>query len=319
VTLRRPFTVVTWMVLGLLIVLLSPVLAALAGVASAATGDRRPLVFVRVLTAYFAYEVGALTACGALWLVGGRRRRDAHWRLLRWFVRGLARQGTSALEVTVVPEPGPEADAALRADGPLLMFSRHAGPGDTILLADRLLSEFERRPSIVFKEALAIDPTIDLLGHRLPHAVLDTSDRDECEARIGQVSAQLGQRGVLMLFPEGGNFTQERRRTALAKLRRRGHNREAARAERMPHVLPPHPAGVQCALDANPQADVIFAAHTGLGLAASPKTLWREMPVGRTLRTHMWLVPAHEVPRDDEARTEWLYDWWKRIDEWVAG
>jgi 1-acyl-sn-glycerol-3-phosphate acyltransferase len=317
-TLKRPFTVVTWLVLGLLFLAASPVALALAGVASAAMGDRRALVFVRALTAYFAYEVGALAACGALWLAGGRRHVAAHWRLLRWFVHGLTGQVASALEITVAPEASPEAEAALRADGPLLVFSRHAGPGDTLLLADRLLSEFGRRPSVVFKEALAIDPTVDLLGHRLPHAVLDTSDRDECEAAIGRVSAQLGARGVLLLFPEGGNFTQERRRSALAKLRRKGHDREARRAERMTHVLPPHPIGVQCAVDANPRADVIFAAHTGLGIAASPGALWRDMPLGRTLRTRLWLVPAGEVPADADAQAQWLYDWWQRIDDWIA-
>jgi 1-acyl-sn-glycerol-3-phosphate acyltransferase len=315
---KLPLTVVTWLVLGLLEMALSPVLLALAGLASAVTGDRRPLIFIRVLTAYFAYEVGAMAACGALWLAGGRRRLNAHWRLLRWFVGGLAGQISAALEITVDHESSPEADAALRADGPVLVFSRHAGPGDTILLADRLLAEFDRQPSVVFKEALAVDPSIDLLGHRLPHAVLDTSDRHKCESQIARVTGQLGARGALMLFPEGGNFTEERRRSALTKLRRKGRRREAERADGMPHVLPPHPTGVLCALDANPRADIIFAAHAGLGLAASPGALWRDMPIGRTLRTRMWLVPADEVPHDDDARTKWLYDWWERIDEWLS-
>jgi 1-acyl-sn-glycerol-3-phosphate acyltransferase len=319
VKLRLSITVVIWLVLGSLVVGLSPVLAALAAVVSAARGDRRALVFIRALTAYFAYELGALAACGALWLAGGRRRVEAHWRLLRWFVNGLTSQVAASLELTTAPESSPEAEAALGADGLLLVFSRHAGPADTLLLSDRLLSDFERRPSVVFKQALATDPTINLLSHRLPHAVLDTSDRQECETEIARVSSQLGPRGVLLLFPEGGNFSQERRRSALAKLRRKGHDREAARGERMKHVLPPHPIGVQCALDANPDAAVIFAAHTGLGLAAQPRALWRDMPIGATLRTRMWLVPADEIPRDNEARAEWLYDWWQRIDDWIAG
>jgi hypothetical protein len=24
------------------------------------------------------------------------------------------------------------------------------------------------------------------------------------------------------------------------------------------------------------------------------------------------------VPPGDDERVEWLYDWWKRIDEWIA-
>ena len=64
----------------------------------------------------------------------------------------------------------------------------------------------------------------------------------------------------------------------------------------MPHVLPPQPSGTLAALSAARQADVVFAAHTGLGLAAYPGQFWRDMPIGRTLHTRMWLVPASDVP-----------------------
>ena len=64
-------------------------------------------------------------------------------------------------------------------------------------------------------------------------------------------------------------------------------------------------------------ADVIFGAHTGLGLAAFPREIWRRTPIGRTLRERMWLVPADERPDDPEAQVQWLYEWWHRIDDWV--
>ena len=266
-----------------------------------------------------------MIACGALWLAGGagrlmRGRSFAllHWRLLRWYVHGFAGQAIAALGLRVAPEHTPAATEALERSGPLLVFSRHAGPGDTILITDQLLSGFGRRPSVVFKEALVIDPCVDLLAHRLPHAVLDTSDREQCETQISAVTQQLDERGALLLFPEGGNFTRERRRSALAALRRKGHRREAAVAQQLPHVLPPHPTGVQTALEANPAADVIFAAHTGLGLAAYPREVWRHMPIGGTLRMRMWHVPAADVPRDPDAQTRWLYEWWERIDAWLA-
>lgn len=83
------------------------------------------------------------------------------------------------------------------AEKPLLIFSRHAGPGDTVLLIDQLLSRYARRPSVVFKETLALDPSIDLIAHRLPHAVLDTDNREECEARIEQTAGKLGAHGAL--------------------------------------------------------------------------------------------------------------------------
>ena len=57
---------------------------------------------------------------------------------------------------------------------------------------------------------------------------------------------------------------------------------EAAQAEGMSHVLPPRPSGALAALRGNPGADVIFGAHSGLGLAAFPHEIWREMPLGKT-------------------------------------
>ncbi len=206
---------------------------------------------------------------------------------------------------------------ALRRDRPLLFFSRHAGPGDTLLVVDMLQSDFDRLPSVVFKDTLAIDPCVDLVGHRLPHAVLDTSDREECEARIKQVTTNLAPRGILVLFPEGGNVTAERRRSALRKLWRKGRRRQALAAHRMTHVMPPQPMGALAALSGNPDADVIFGAHTGLGLAAFPRELWKHTPIGQTLKERMWLAPADERPTDPEEQVEWLYDWWRRIDDWV--
>jgi 1-acyl-sn-glycerol-3-phosphate acyltransferase len=221
------------------------------------------------------------------------------------------------LDIDVVAEPSNEATRALEADQPLLFFSRHAGPGDAALLVDLLITRYGRYPSVAFKDTLTIDPCVDLIAHRLPHAILDTSDPAECEARIQEVTAKLGPRGVLVLFPEGGNFSPDRRRQALGKLRRRGLRREAAMAGEMSNVMPPHPAGVLAALRGNPDADVIFGAHTGLGLAVFPRELWRYTPIGATLTERMWFEPATDRPRDPDEQIAWLYAWWKRLDDWI--
>jgi 1-acyl-sn-glycerol-3-phosphate acyltransferase len=324
VAIRRPLTVTTWMIVSVVCLMLSPLLLGLAAIAAALTGRPQPLLFTKLVLAYLARELATLLACGGLWLATGfgarmrsRRSQLLHLRLLRWFVHGLAEHVITLLRIDIAADPSPEATAALARERPLLFFSRHAGPGDTLLLVDQLLSRYDRAPSVVFKETLAIDPCVDLIGHRMPHAVLDTSDSDACEARIRKVAAELGPRGVLVLFPEGGNFTAERRRSALRNLRRKGRRREAAAGEEMKHVLPPHPTGALAALRGNPHADVVFAAHTGLGLAAFPRELWRKTPIGRTLKTRMWLARAAERPSGEEAQTEWLYEWWRRLDGWL--
>ena len=322
--IRRPITVTVWLVMSVVCLILSPFLFALAALVSALWRRPQPLIFTRLVVAYCALELATLIACGALWLASGAGLlmhtalfQHLHYRLLRWFVHGFARRWMTLLEIQVTAEEPSDALRALKTDRPLLFFSRHAGPGDTILLIDRLLTRFDRLPSIVFKQSVAIDPSVDLIAHRLPHAVLDTAEKQECEARIEEVAAGLGQHGVLLLFPEGGNFTSERRGRAVRSLRRTGRRREAAKADRMAHVLPPRPSGALAALRGNPQADVIFAAHSGLGLAAFPREIWRAAPLRKTLDTHMWLSPAAERPLDAEAQVAWLYAWWKRLDEWI--
>ncbi len=322
--IRRPVTITVWVIISLLCLLSSPLLLGLAALAGKLTRNPRPTIVMRLLVAYFARELATLAACGALWVLSGaglllrtRYFERLHWRLLGWFVHGLASLALSLLKIEVTSQSSPEARDAFRADAPFFIFSRHAGPGDTVLLIDELLSKHHRRPSVVFKETLALDPSIDLIAHRLPHAVLDIEDREECEERIAQVASGLSVRGALLLFPEGGNFTRERRTSALSRLRRKGRYRAATKADQMSHVLPPQPSGALAALRGNSEVDVIFAAHTGLGLAAYPRELWRELPIGKTLRTKTWLVPAAEIPREPEQQVNWLFAWWKRIDDWI--
>ena len=324
--IRRPVTVTVWLIVSAAAMLASPLLLGRGSLASALAGRPEPLIIARLTIAYFLRELVGLVACGVLWLRAGAGRRidtprsqRAHWRLVGWFFGGLAATGRRVLDIDVSPEPSAEAWRALESDQPLIVFSRHAGPGDTIFIIDELVSRFHRRPSVVFKESLAIDPCVDLLAHRLPQAMLNPSDRDESRARIADLTAGLGPRGVLLLFPEGGNFTPERRRSALRRLWRTGRRREAARAEQMQHVMPPRPGGALTALAARGEADVVFAAHTGLGLAAYPGQFWRDMPIGRTLHTRLWLVRSAEVPDDPDQQVDWLYDWWERIDEWIDG
>jgi 1-acyl-sn-glycerol-3-phosphate acyltransferase len=322
--IRRPLTITSWLLMSTVCLLLSPLLAGAAWLWSTATGRPQALIFTRLAIRYFALELITLIACGALWLASGagllmgtKPLQRIHFRLLRWFVHWFARQWCALLAIELAPGGPEQAARALQSERPLLLFSRHAGPGDTIVLLDQLLTRFHRQPSVVFKQTIVVDPCVDLIGHRLPHAILNPADPDGCEQRIEEVSRGLRERGVLLLFPEGGNFTPDRRRLAIGKLRRKGMRREADKADAMEHVLPPRPSGALAALRGNPGADVIFAAHTGLGLAAFPRELWRVVPIGRTLKTRMWLWQAADRPTDPAEQAKWIYECWREIDEWV--
>src|SRR5262249_27065489 len=114
------------------------------------------------------------------------------------------------------------------------------------------------------------------------------------------------------------NFTARRRVRAIQRLRRRGLPAEAAKAEAMRHVLAPRPAGVLAVLDNAPEADVVWVGHTGTDHLLSVADVWAALPMDLAIRMRWGQVPAGSVPAGEQARIDWLYDWWKRIDDWVS-
>ncbi len=120
-----------------------------------------------------------------------------------------------------------------------------------------------------------------------------------------------------MIFPEGGNFTAARREKAIARLRKLGLERMAARAEEMTHVLAPRPGGVLAALEAAPDADVLMVGHTGLDHLVTVSDVWRELPMDKQITMRWWQVPREEIPEGREERIDWLYGWWERVDGWI--
>lgn len=323
-TLRRLIAPL-WLLLAAVASLLSPLLLAIGAALARILGRPQPLLLVRFGLLYLIREAAVILACAALWVLSGfgrrldsERFRRAHYGLLAWLLRGLVEPAFATLDLDLQTEASAAACEALEsARRPLLVFSRHAGPGDSAVIVHLLLSRFRREPRIVMKEALALDPVIGLLSRRLPHALVDPRDQDQCEARIRHLARDLDGRGVLLLFPEGGNFTEKRRRRAIAALLRDGRYRQARRAQSMRHMVAPRPGGALAALRANPELDVVFTAHTGLGNETFAGQLWRRLPTQRTLRLRMWLAPAAQRPTEPEALLEWLYDWWKRLDRWV--
>jgi len=199
------------------------------------------------------------------------------------------------------------------------VFCRHAGPGDSILLAHTLLSGFDRRPRIVMKAALQWDPAIDVLGNRLPCAFIRPHSEDPRHHlhAIERLSRGLGDRDALVLFPEGGNFTERRRLAAIASLKRKGFEEEAGLAEKMLTVLAPRPGGALAAIRTAPEADVVFVAHTGLEFMNSLVATWRILPLDGPIMARYWRLPPAEIPADRGAQVDWLFAWWGRVDEWI--
>jgi 1-acyl-sn-glycerol-3-phosphate acyltransferase len=270
---------------------------------------------------FAALEALVLPALFVLWIASGFGARlrspafqERHFRLVRWCLDRLAGAAVKLLQLEIEVEERPE-----RQTGPVLVFCRHAGPGDSILLAHALLSDFERRPRIVMKEALQWEPITDVAGNRLPWAFIrprSEDPRDHLHA-IEALSRDLGERDALVLFPEGGNFSERRRLARIASLRRKGFEEEAAQAERMLTVLAPRPGGALAAIRTAPEADVVFVAHTGLEFMNSLVATWRILPLEGPILARYWRLPPSEIPSDREDQVDWLFAWWGRVDEWI--
>ena len=347
--LRRLITIPSVLAFTALTFLLVPLIGIVTAPFTLRPGGRgRAFRFGVFLAVYLGCEVTGLAACLAMWIarrlgrsVAGHTYQDASYRLL---ARLLSRLHSAAvrfygLQILLPESPGAPPPGTLLAPelppGPLIILSRHGGPGDSFLLVHALLVHANRRPRIVLKDTLALDPLIDVVLHRVPHCFIDpgpvggdrgdrddgcddVAERDAAAAGIGRLAAGMGPADALVVFPEGGNFTPERRRRAIARLRRRGLRESANRARRLRHVLPPRPAGVFAALDAAPQADVVFVAHTGLDHMTSVADVWRSIPLTEPVRATWWTAPAAGIPAGRPERLRWLQDNWAAVDAWIG-
>jgi 1-acyl-sn-glycerol-3-phosphate acyltransferase len=172
----------------------------------------------------------------------------------------------------------------------------------------------------VLKETLAWDPALGVLLSRLPSRFISARPGPgrDLEKEVGDLARNLDANDAFVIFPEGGNFTPERRERGIARLKRLGKHRMADRAEQMVNVLAPRPGGVLAALDAAPEADVLLVAHTGLDHVVTIADAWHSLPMDKRLVTGWWRVPREEIPAGREERIEWLYGRWEQIDDWVA-
>jgi 1-acyl-sn-glycerol-3-phosphate acyltransferase len=323
--LRRFILAPGVVLLALVLVSALPVWLIIAAAASPLVpGHLRPLRVLWMAVIYLAWDAAALLALFGLWLGSGfgwKKRapafQRAHYVLTGWFLTFLFWQAQWTLRLTI-EVVGTDPDTALPGR-PELVLCRHAGPGDSFILIHALVNWFDREPRIVLKDTLQWDPAVDVMLNRLPNRFIAPGSQpgELMTDQIRHLATGLDENDAFVIFPEGGNFTPRRRLRAIARLRSRGLEDMAVRAEAMRNVLAPQPGGLLAALDAAPDAGVIFVAHTGLDRMLSVADVWRELPMDKRIVMRFWSVPPEEVPAGRQERIDWLYDWWAQIDEWV--
>lgn len=279
---------------------------------------------------YLLGETACLLSCLALWIMSGfgwrlhaERQQRWHLSLLRRFLAALVAVAGFVFRFRLVidePVTHPDDAARMAAANPLLVLARHAGPGASFVLVHLLLTRYRRRPRVVLKRQLRLDPSFDVLLTRLGASFIASGEghHDDATRAIAESAGRLREHDALLLYPEGGDWTPSRHRLAVLRLWRRGRRAEAGRAARMPHVLPPKPAGTLAALRAAPSADIVVFTHTGHDELLDIVSVWNALPLRSQLRLVWWREAAGELPPGDDQRADWLLGVWGRVDAWIG-
>jgi 1-acyl-sn-glycerol-3-phosphate acyltransferase len=288
--------------------------APIAGALDLARADLR---FPRLRLLSFAWSWTTLEAVGslaasALWLTGRGGDLETHYRLQRWWASRL------------VDSLGLFADLRFEVDGleqlapgPVVVCVRHVSVADALLPA-WLLGQVGMRPRYVMKDDLLLDPSLDIVGQRIPNHFVDRLPDDVGAelAAIEDLARGMDERDGAVIFPEGMVVTASRRAKAVERLAERDPDR-AERLRDLRVLAPVRPAGTAALLRGAPTADVVIVTHTGLEALARVADAPAHVPLAEPVRITLRRVPRAEIPGDDDFAA-WLDEQWLAADAAVA-
>ena len=245
--IRRLILAPLVVVIAVALIVLFPVLAVVTVVFAligrlaqlSARGRMRSLRLLWFAVVWLAAETAALFVSLGLWIAsgfGGRLRtepfQNRNYAIMRWFLAQVYRSAiyTFGLRIEIEGPPFTAEERLARLARPVIVLSRHAGPGDSILLVHHLLSMYDRRPRVVMKAALQLDPILDVVANRVPNVFIGRRDggRHLHTEEIERLARGLDQDGALVIFPEGGNWTPGRWRRGIQRLERRTARRSTS-------------------------------------------------------------------------------------------
>ena len=276
-------------------------------------------------------EVAGVLACAAISLAPpwGRARREA-WlrrtlRLQVAWARALLGAAGALFGFTITLRFDEADDDPFAGSAPLLLV-RHGSLTDTLLMPALVSHAYGHRFRYVMKRELAVDPCLDIVGHRLPNHFAERGSSDpqrEIAAVVALLDDLRADEGVL-IYPEGTRFSRAKHAAQIAALEERGRDGFAQRARRLRRTLLPRPGGAVGLLAANPGRDVVFVAHRGFEDSGSIARVARGALRDVRVELTAWRIPYDETPNrnagdaSDAERLDWLHAQWQRIDDWIV-
>jgi 1-acyl-sn-glycerol-3-phosphate acyltransferase len=293
---------------AVLLVCVPPALL-VAAVVSLLRRSTRPLRSVVLVGCYLGLELATVARIGRGvddWDDLVRRTLDRGYRIL-----------CRVLDLSLILEDGSVEPSQVQSGPGVVVLARHSGPGDSVLIAWLLAVHYRLRLRVVLKAALRWDPMVCAAAPHLPLCFVRAGSSRAREG-IRRTASDMTAGDCLMLFPEGGNFSWERRREAIRYLVSHGQADRARRAVRQTHTVPVRTTGATAALQAAPDAPVMLLTHTGMAADGRSRAWWK-LPVHRHIQVRTILVPARSIPRDDDGITAFLDQAWTLVDTWVEG
>ncbi|MBN8867257.1 MAG: 1-acyl-sn-glycerol-3-phosphate acyltransferase [Solirubrobacterales bacterium] len=287
--------------------------------------SRRPFVTVRMVPAVWWFLFGEMKAflklifiyafTGGPWGRGSiRRRRWVYALRIAW-----ARNHLIAIrilfglkfEVEGFEHTGP---------GPYILMPRH------VSILDNLIGDFfighPRGIGVryVIKQEIQSLTPIDIGGRWIPTVFVRRGSLDP-ETEISAVRSlmhDMSEGEITAIYPEGTRPTPAKIARAQEVIAER-QPEIAPLAARLNHLLPPRLGGPLAMLDeASRGTDVVFCGHVGFEGIRTVNDVLAGVLVGRRIKIRFWRYDGTTIPQDEMARTEWLYEKWQIVDDWVG-
>lgn len=312
---RRIVSIGALSIISILTTLTLPLWAPLAVVVDLITGARR-LPLTRLLLFGWAWSLIEMAGLvGALWsfLRGRALDHPTQYRLMGWWASVLMRAMSIALAIR------PEVHGVEHIEGGrAIVLCRHASLADSLFSAWAIRVTAGVNPRYVLKRELLGDPCLDVVGLRVPNHFVDRSAIDSSSdlAALEALAGGLTEESVVVIFPEGTRANSRKRARALDSIAQ-GDPERAARLAGLRCLLPVRPSGTLALLRGAPDADLVFAWHTGFDGLDTFGGIYRRLRLGGEQAVFVATrVRRAEVPNDSVL--DWLDERWLHMDAEVA-
>lgn len=237
-----------------------------------------------------------------------------HRSYIGWYTHAMLTLITSVLRTKVIWR-----DHADLSSGPVVIAARHTSFFDALIPATVLSQRNKLLSHHILAHGLRYSPCIDIVGHRFPNRFIKrTPGKGSTElGPIRDIGGLLDDRSAAIIFPEGTFRTPERFERAVRGIAR--HQPEmAARARELNHVLPPRSNGTFALLQGAPTADLVVCTNTGFEPFGSIKDIVARPYTHTPIIVETWRIARADIPDDTDAFSDWLFDQYVVIDEWVS-